>query len=234
MLPPLRAGEGRGGVKLLPRITSKPLALFGGTFDPVHLGHLSVAWEAAELLDAEVRLLPASVPPHRAPPIATAAQRVAILRAALRGQSRLTLDTRELDRAGPSWTIDTLHELRAEQGERPLVLLLGADAFAGLASWHRWRELFGVAHIGVLSRPGISADLPEELEREVAGRRIADAAGLRALPAGKVVDLAVTPLEISATRIRELLAAGRDPRYLLPAGLFDDPALLAPYRNPAA
>ncbi|WP_425543158.1 nicotinate-nucleotide adenylyltransferase [Rhodanobacter soli] len=215
-------------------MTSKPLALFGGTFDPVHLGHLSVAWEAAELLDAEVRLLPASVPPHRAPPIATAAQRVAILRAALRGQSRLTLDTRELDRAGPSWTIDTLHELRAEQGERPLVLLLGADAFAGLASWHRWRELFGVAHIGVLSRPGISADLPEELEREVAGRRIADAAGLRALPAGKVVDLAVTPLEISATRIRELLAAGRDPRYLLPAGLFDDPALLAPYRNPAA
>ncbi|GAA0888203.1 nicotinate-nucleotide adenylyltransferase [Rhodanobacter soli] len=210
------------------------MALFGGTFDPVHLGHLSVAWEAAELLDAEVRLLPASVPPHRAPPIATAAQRVAILRAALRGQSRLTLDTRELDRAGPSWTIDTLHELRAEQGERPLVLLLGADAFAGLASWHRWRELFGVAHIGVLSRPGISADLPEELEREVAGRRIADAAGLRALPAGKVVDLAVTPLEISATRIRELLAAGRDPRYLLPAGLFDDPALLAPYRNPAA
>jgi nicotinate-nucleotide adenylyltransferase len=209
----------------------KPLAIFGGTFDPVHLGHLSVAWEAAELLDAEVRLLPASVPPHRAPPIATAAQRVAILRAALHGQSRLTLDTRELDRDGPSFTIDTLHELRVEQGERPLLLLLGADAFAGLATWHRWRELFGAAHIGVLSRPGVSASLPDELEREVAGRRIADAAGLRALPAGKVIELAVTPLEISATRIRELLAAGRDPRYLLPAGLFDDPALLAPYRH---
>jgi len=218
----------------LPSTTSNPLAIFGGTFDPVHLGHLSVAWEAAELLDAEVRLLPASVPPHRAPPIATAAQRVAILRAALHGQSWLTLDTRELDRAGPSWTIDTLHELRAEQGDRPLVLLLGADAFAGLASWHRWRELFGAAHIGVLSRPGVSADLPDELEREVAGRRIADASALRALPAGRVVELAVTPLEISATRIRELLAAGRDPRYLLPAGLFDDPALLAPYRNPVA
>ena len=231
MLPPLCAGESRGGVKLLPQTTSKPLALFGGTFDPVHLGHLSVAWEAAELLDAEVRLLPASMPPHRMPPIATAAQRVAILRIALQGQSRLTLDTRELDRAGPSFTIDTLHGLRAEQGGRPLVLLLGADAFAGLASWHRWRELFEAAHIGVLSRPGVSAGLPDELEREVAGRRIADAAGLRALPAGKVVELAVTPLEISATRIRELLAAGRDPRYLLPAGLFDDPALLAPYRH---
>lgn len=209
----------------------KPLAIFGGTFDPVHLGHLSVAWEAAELLDAEVCLLPASVPPHRAPPLASAPQRVAILRAALQGQSRLTLDTRELDRAGPSYTIDTLHELRAEQGERPLVLLIGADAFANLATWHRWRELFEVAHIGVLSRPGVAADLPEELEREVAARRIADAMDLRSLPAGKVVELAVTPLEVSATRIRELLAAGRDPRYLLPAGLFDDPALLAPYRR---
>ncbi|MET4568292.1 nicotinate-nucleotide adenylyltransferase [Rhodanobacter soli] len=215
----------------MPQTTSKPLALFGGTFDPVHLGHLSVAWEAAELLDAEVRLLPASVPPHRVPPLASAAQRVAILRAALHGQSRLTLDTRELDRDGPSFTIDTLHELRAEQGERPLVLLLGADAFAGLASWHRWRELFEAAHVGVLSRPGVSADLPDALEREVAGRRIADTASLRALPAGKVIELAVTPLEISATRIRELLAAGRDPRYLLPAGLFDDPALLVPYRR---
>lgn len=218
-------------MKLLPQATSQPLALFGGTFDPVHLGHLSVAWEAAELLDAEVRLLPASVPPHRVPPLASAAQRVAILRAALHGQSRLSLDTRELDRDGPSFTIDTLHELRAEQGERPLVLLLGADAFAGLASWHRWRGLFEAAHIGVLSRPGVSADLPDALEREVAGRRVADAAILRSLPAGKVIELAVTPLEISATRIRELLAAGRDPRYLLPAGLFDDRTLLAPYRG---
>jgi nicotinate-nucleotide adenylyltransferase len=210
------------------------LALFGGTFDPVHLGHLSVAWEAAELLDAEVRLLPASVPPHRGAPVASAAQRVAILRAALHGQSRLTLDTRELDRAGPSFTIDTLHELRAEQGERPLVLLLGADAFAGLASWHRWRELFDVAHIGVLSRPGAATELPDELEREVAGRRIADISAWRAFPAGKLIELAVTPLEISATRIRELLAAGRDPRYLLPAGLFDDARLLAPYRGSIA
>ncbi|MGY3040508.1 nicotinate-nucleotide adenylyltransferase [Rhodanobacter sp. TND4EL1] len=219
-------------MNLLSQTTSKPLALFGGTFDPVHLGHLSVAWEAAELLDADVRLLPASVPPHRAAPVASAAQRVAILRAALQDQSRLTLDTRELERAGPSWTIDTLQELRAEQGDRALVWLVGADAFANLATWHRWRELFDVAHIGVLSRPGVSARLPDELEGEVAGRRVADAADLRKLPAGKVIDLAVTPLEISATRIRELLAAGRDPRYLLPAGLFDDDRLLRPYRKP--
>jgi len=215
----------------LPQTTIKPLAIFGGTFDPVHLGHLSVAWEASELLDAEVRLMPASVPPHRAPPMASAVQRVAMLRAALQGQSRLTLDTRELERSGPSYTIDTLIELRAEQGERSLVLLIGADAFAGLPGWHRWRELFEVAHIGVLSRPGVEAELPGELQQVVANRRVQKAAALRHTAAGKLIELAVTPLEISATRIRELLVEGRDPRYLLPAGLFDDPGLLAPYRR---
>jgi nicotinate-nucleotide adenylyltransferase len=209
----------------------KPLAIFGGTFDPIHLGHLSVAWEASELLDAEVRLMPASIPPHRSSPTASAPQRVEMLRAALRGQSRLSLDTRELDRSGPSYTVDTLHEFRQEFGARPLVLLLGADAFAGLRSWHRWRELFDVTHIGVLNRHGVDACIPVELERAVASRRTDDPAVIGAQPAGRVIELAVTPLEISATRIRELLAAGRDPRYLLPAGLFDDPALLAPYRG---
>lgn len=210
--------------------TQRPLAIFGGTFDPIHIGHLTVAWEAAELLDAEVRLMPAHVPPHRPAPLASAAERVAMLRAALAGQSRLVLDARELERGGPSYTIDTLRELRAEQGARPLVLLLGADAFAGLPSWNHWRALFDFAHLGVLSRPGVQVARSAELAREVAVRRVDDVAALRAQPCGKLIELAVTPLEISATRIRELLAAGRDPRYLLPAGLFDDPVLLSPYR----
>ncbi|MEO8746819.1 MAG: nicotinate-nucleotide adenylyltransferase [Rhodanobacter sp.] len=209
----------------------RPLAIFGGTFDPVHLGHLSVAWEAAELLDAEVRLIPAGIPPHRPPPIASAAERVAMLRRALQGQSRLTLDTRELDRSGPSYTVDTLAELRGELGQRPLVLLVGADMFARLVDWHRWGELFEFAHVGVLSRPGVSAPLPASLQRELDLRRLPDLNGLLNLPAGKIVQLAVTPMEISATRIRALLAAGRDPRYLLPAGLFQDARLLRPYRS---
>lgn len=212
-------------------MTTRPLGIFGGTFDPIHLGHLSVAWEASELLDADVCLMPASVPPHRPPPVASAEQRVAMLRAALQGQSRLHLDTRELARSGASYTVDTLRELRAEHGPRPLILLIGADAFANLATWHRWRELFALAHLGVLSRPGVSATLPAELEREVTGRWVREPAALRDLPAGKVISLAVTPLEVSATRIRELLTAGRDPRFLLPAGLFGDSKLLSAYRR---
>ena len=209
----------------------RPLAILGGTFDPVHIAHLAVAWEAAELLDAEVRLVPASIPPHRPPPIADAATRVAMLRAVLHDQPRLTLDTRELARGGPSYTVDTLAELRAEEGDRPIVLLLGADAFAGLPGWHRWRALFETAHVGVLSRPGARHAWPAELAAEVAPRRVTDPGPVHGMPAGKVIELEVTPLEISATRIRDLLAAGREPRYLLPDALFDDPALLAPYRR---
>jgi len=212
-------------------MSTRPLAVFGGTFDPIHIGHLTVAWEAAELLDAEVRLMPANVPPHRSAPLASPAERVAMLRAALAGQTRLVLDARELERDGPSYTIDTLRELRAEQGARPLVLLLGADAFAGLPTWNRWRELFDFAHIGVLSRPGVEATPSQALAGEIAARRVDDVMALHAQPCGKLIELAVTPLEVSATRIRELLAAGRDPRYLLPAGLFDDERLLMPYRN---
>jgi len=210
----------------------KPIAILGGTFDPVHLGHLRVAWEAAESLDAEVRLMPAHVPPHRPAPLASAAQRVAMLEAALAGQQRLTLDTRELRRDGASYTVETLRELRGElPATQALILLLGADAFAGLPTWHRWRELFEHAHIVVLTRPGHNAPLPPELAVEIAPRRVASRAELRLAAAGKVLDLPVTPLEISASAVRALLAAGREPRWLLPDALCADARLLAPYRR---
>lgn len=209
----------------------KPLAILGGTFDPVHLGHLCVAWEASELLDAEVRLMPANVPPHRPAPIASVEQRVALLRAALVGQDRLGLDLRELERAGPSYTVDTLAALRAEYDTRPLVLLVGADAFAGLATWHRWRELFELAHIGILSRPGDQRVWPAALHAAVAGRHVEQVAALHAQSAGRVIGLDLTPLEISSTRVRALLAEGRMPRYLLPDGVFADLGLLKPYRS---
>jgi nicotinate-nucleotide adenylyltransferase len=211
----------------------QPLAIFGGTFDPIHIGHLRAAWEASEALGAEVRIVPAKIPPHRPQPVASAPERAAMLRAALAGQQRLELDLRELEREGPSYTFDTLASLRAEFGnERPLVLLIGADAFAGLSEWHRWRELFGLAHICVLTRPAQIPAMSEMLAAEVAARKTESLATLRGTPAGKVLDMVVSALGISATRIRGLLAEGREPRWLVPQALIDDAALLAPYRQP--
>lgn len=210
----------------------RPLAIFGGTFDPIHIGHLRAAWEASEALDAEVRLVPAKIPPHRPQPVAGAAERAAMLRAALDAQDRLQLDLRELDRAGPSYTFDTLTSLRAEFGERrPLVLLIGADAFAGLSDWYRWRELFDLAHVCVLTRPAQIPAMPDALADEVASRKTSDISALRREPAGRVLDMVVSALGISATRIRALLAAGREPRWLVPDALLETPALLAPYRK---
>jgi nicotinate-nucleotide adenylyltransferase len=212
--------------------TDRPLAFLGGTFDPVHLGHLRVAWEAAEFLGADVHLMPANVPPHRAQPIASAAQRVAILRAALQGQERLILDERELRRDGPSYTVDTLVALRKEIGAtRPVVLLVGADAFSGLPSWHRWRELFDLAHIGVLTRAGHEIIESAELIGQIGTRRTDSPAELRQSANGAVIEIRVSALEISATQIRHELAAGREPRYLVPAGVLAEPELLAPYRR---
>ncbi|MFZ2237499.1 MAG: nicotinate-nucleotide adenylyltransferase [Dokdonella sp.] len=212
--------------------THMPLAILGGTFDPVHIGHLRVALEAADALAAELRLMPASVPPHRAQPVATAAQRVAILKAALAGQDRLRLDERELSRPGRSYTIDTLIELRQEIGhDRSLILLLGRDAFCGLPSWHRWRELFQHAHIGVLGRPGHTMSMPDELANELAPRWITLPTVVDHGAFGKVFEIAVSALEISATAIRELLRRGGDPRYLLPDAVVDDASLLMPYSS---
>lgn len=208
----------------------RPLAILGGTFDPVHLAHLRVAWEAAHALDAELRLMPANVPPHRPQPVASPSQRLAILRAALAGQDRLTIDARELAREGRSYSVDTLIDLRREIGAaRPLVLLVGNDAFAGLATWHRWRELFEHAHIGVLTRPGAVTALPDELAAELVMRRVSGWPAVRR-PRGAVFDIPVTALDISATCVRRLLREGQEPRYLLPDAVLADAALLDPYR----
>lgn len=211
---------------------NRPLAILGGTFDPVHLGHLRVAWEAAEFLGADVHLVPANVPPHRPQPVASAEQRVAILRAALQGQDRLILDERELRREGPSYSVDTLIALRKEIGPtRSVVLLVGADAYSGLPSWHRWKELFALAHIGVLTRAGHQIVESPELAQAIGERRISSVAEIRQRPVGAVIDIRVSALEISATHIRNELAADREPRYLVPASLLAESDLLAPYRN---
>ncbi len=216
---------------------SEPLGLFGGTFDPVHYGHLRLAEESiAHLGLGGVRWIPAGQPPHRGVPQVTAAQRLAMVRRAVDGNPRFSVDPAEVEAAVPSYTVLTLERLRRELGpDRPLVLLVGADAFAGLASWHRWRDLFALAHVAVSHRPGFPvepASLPAELAGEFAGRRLADAAGLRQAPAGGIVTFAMTQLAISATQIRKLLANSLSARYLLPDEVLDYIQTHSLYRNP--
>lgn len=195
----------------------RPLGILGGTFDPVHHGHLRTALEVAEAFETErVLLIPAGDPPHRAAPVADGAMRLALLRAAIDGEPRLAVDDRELRRAGPSYTVLTLEELRREHGDRPLLLILGMDAFAGLAGWHRWMDLVGLAHLVVAHRPGWSPPQVGAVGDLWRARGTEDRAALAAAPAGRVLLLPTTQLDIAASRLREMLSAGRDPRYLMP------------------
>ncbi len=195
------------------------LGIYGGTFDPVHYGHLRTALEVKEALRlAELRLLPCRLPPHRGTPGASPAQRLRMLELALENADPgFTVDKRELEREGPSYMVDTLASLREEHPVRPLCLIVGLDAFCGLPSWHRWRELFGLAHIAVMRRPGAAEpEWVEGLAEAVRDRRTEAAEDLRLSPAGCIVFVEVTQLAISATGIRRLLAEGKSPRYLLP------------------
>lgn len=202
-----------------------PLGLFGGTFDPIHLGHLRLAETAREALGLErVRLIPAGQPPHRATPGASGADRLAMARLATADNPAFEVDAAEVTAAQASFTILTLERLRAELGpERPLVLLLGVDAFLGLPTWRRWTELLDFAHLAVANRPGYSLDaaqMPAALADLVA-RRKASPAALGAAPAGAIVPFEMTPLAISATDIRARAAAGLSLRYLLPPPVVD-------------
>lgn len=192
--------------------------LYGGTFDPVHEGHLAIARSARDALEATVHLMPAADPPHRAPPGASARDRVAMLRLALRGEPGLALDLRELGREGRSWTVDTLRALREDVGSAaPVALLVGADSFAGLPQWKEWEALFGLAHFVVASRDGTPLeDLPAPLARVLEGRRAASAQALREAPAGQVWCLRQPLHPQSASDIRARIAGGRPWRHLVP------------------
>jgi nicotinate-nucleotide adenylyltransferase len=202
-----------------------PVGLFGGTFDPIHYGHLRPALEMREQLAlSEVRFIPASRPPHRSEPCASPHQRLAMLRLALQGVAGMTIDERELRRDGPSFMADTLRSLRDEVGARPLVLLLGLDAFLGLPSWHEWHSIIEMAHIAVATRPGwerAQLEANGELAQLWRVHGDDDHAVLRQNPAGRIVMTEVTPLAISATKIRAQLQQGRSPRFLLPEPVLD-------------
>ncbi|MDA3920609.1 MAG: nicotinate-nucleotide adenylyltransferase [Salinisphaera sp.] len=204
-------------------MNQSPIGILGGTFDPIHNGHLRLAMElASELRLAQVRLIPNGRPPHRDQPIATPGQRSKWIRVATASEPRLRLDDRELMRKGHSYTIDTLASLRAELPDTPLCLIMGRDVFAHLPSWQAWKQLFDYAHIVLIERPGMSADYAPEATQALEKRRIDDVQALHDSLGGHIYNYAPPPLAISASRIRELLAADESPRYLLPAAILDD------------
>lgn len=194
------------------------IGIFGGMFDPVHCGHLRAMVELRDHLSlTELRVVPCANPAHRAGAVASAQARVAMLTAALREMSGCVVDDREIRRGGPSYTVDTLLELRREKPDGPLCLLVGHDAFARLDSWHRWQEIFDLAHVVVARRPGIADDtLGASLRAAVAGRLTDDPTALRRRPSGLVFMSDTTELAISSTALRADAAAGRSLQWLVP------------------
>ena len=192
-------------------VRTAPLGILGGTFDPVHIAHIELSRELrAALALGAVHLTPAGEPPHRRAPIASAADRFAMVELAVAGHPGLVADRREIDRRGPSYTVPTLESLRSENPARPLALIVGADAFLGLPQWHRWRELFELAHIIVVARPGVTLDIARApaLAADWDRRRAEGAQALAATPAGSIVVQPVTAHDVSATAIRRELARG--------------------------
>ena len=201
---------------------TRPMGIFGGTFDPIHYGHLRSAFEMLQALRFdEVRFIPCGDPPHRGVTFADAQLRFRMVDVAIAGQDGFVSDDRELRRDGLSYSIDTLISLREEFPERSLGLIVGMDAFLGLPQWYRWDEILDFAHIVVAHRPGWKApDIGPlgDLITEHGTHRVND---LHETTHGHIHIHAVTQLEIASTEIRELVAAGRDPRFLMPDAVRD-------------
>lgn len=213
-------------VRTLTHKLTPPLGIFGGTFDPVHLGHLRLAEEAREHLGlGQICWIPAGQPPHRGQPQVTAENRLQMVQLATAGNPHFVVDPAEVEAQQPSYTVLTLERLRQVHGAtRPLVLLLGADAFAGLLAWHRWQEVLQFAHLAIAHRPGFPVQI-DSLSPVLAAlyqqRFVADPRDLQTTPAGKIACFAMTQLAISATQIRKLLAQAASARYLLPDSVLD-------------
>ena len=194
------------------------IGVLGGTFDPIHLGHLRPALDCLERLGlTELRFVPLRLAVHRPQPQAPAALRLAMLEAAIAGQPGFVADTRELERPGGSFSYDTLQSLRADVGGQvPLCLLVGGDAFRGFLDWYRPREILDLAHVVVMRRPGVAGPLDARLATLCTERAADDPAALRAAPAGRILFQGVTQMDIASTRVRELIRGGGSPRYLVP------------------
>ncbi|WP_325062983.1 nicotinate-nucleotide adenylyltransferase [Kushneria phosphatilytica] len=198
------------------------VAMLGGTFDPVHLGHLRAAVELGELLALErIHLIPSHLPPHREAPGVDSEDRLAMVSAGIGETPGLMADDREMRRDGPSWSLQTLQSLRHEYGEQArLIMVLGLDAFRLLPEWHRPQDLFDQAHIVVIGRPDHHWSNEASLKALISSREVDDIESLMAHSRGSVLYLELpTAMAISATEIRRRLAIGASVRYLLPEGV---------------
>lgn len=211
------------------------MGVFGGTFDPIHYGHLRTAYEVLQALRfSEVRFMPCGTPPHRGGTVASPEERLAMVQAATAGQHGFVVDDRELQRAGPSYSVDTLAALRNEYPLWPIALIIGMDAFLGLPKWYHWQELLQLAHIVVAHRPGWKAPDIGPLGDLLAERGTHRVGDLHQARSGHIYILDVTQLEISSTDIRDIVSAGRDPRFLMPDAVRDYIRRSGCYPRPAA
>lgn len=201
---------------------AKRIGVLGGTFDPIHIGHLRGALEVIEACQLDqLRLIPCAVPPHRATPDVDAEQRLAMVRLAVADEPLLSVDDQELRRAGPSWTLDTLISLR--QGlldEDQLLLIMGWDSFCSLDRWHRWQELLDYCHILVLQRPNSCETFSSKLNTWMTAKRVHSVNELRG-GSGQVAFIEQPYLPVSATHIRHLLRTGKNVRFLLPDKVYN-------------
>ena len=193
-----------------------PIGVLGGAFDPVHNGHLRLAIEAREALSMDhVRLVPVGIPNHRRPPKASGKTRVEMLRAGAQ-YSGFMVDTREVDRGGISYTVETLESLREDYPGRPMCLIMGLDAFNGLSGWHRWRDLLSLCHLIVATRPGADRAHNPALDEFIGAARVSDPVRLSVNTEGCVYFLPIPLLPISSSDIRERLRRGRSVAHLVP------------------
>lgn len=205
----------------------KVIGLLGGTFDPIHFGHLRMAQELAEALQLdEIRFIPAAIPPHKTATFSSAEHRAAMVGLAIAHNPRFSLDERELHRSGASYTFDTLQSLKDELGQdTSLVLLMGSDAFIKLNTWHRWQELLTLCHITLVQRPisptSSKETLPEVLETFLHDHYTENGADLHMHASGLITMQQVTALDISATQIRSILTKNQSVRYLMPDRVID-------------
>lgn len=192
--------------------------IYGGTFDPIHHGHLRLAVELRESLKVdEIALVPCHIPPHRQSPGASSDRRLELLRLAVSEEPGLTIDDRELDRAGASYTADTLRQIREEIGpDEPLAMVVGTDSFAGFDRWREWEKIPELAHIVVVVRPGAEIAPESAPAALMSDRESGSIYDLHQTPCGRILVLEPPLMDISATGIRERIADGRSPRYLTP------------------